>query len=454
MEPSAGRTTTSIAERVAVGDERAIARAISLVEAGGERAALLLRQLRPVAGKAVLIGVTGPPGAGKSTLVGQLIISYRRAGLRTAVLAIDPSSPFTGGALLGDRVRMQAHADDRSVFIRSMATRGHLGGLSTATSDAAVVLDAAGFDIIVIETVGVGQDEIDIAGMADVCVLVTVPGAGDDVQAMKAGVMEIADIFVVNKADRDGADRAAAAIEAMLSLDAASGAPKKPVLRMVATTGEGVEALVEALETFRATDATGRRTRRLVRSERRLLDAIATGAVARARREAGTSADWDDLVGRIESGVEDPHGAADMLARTESSGAVDHVGVATSDAAASLSFFRDLLGLHVGPPEEVPSQGVRVTFLEAGDTRVELVEAVDEGAPFAASLRKRGPGLHHVAVRVPDLEATLARLSTAGVRLIDRAGRAGAHGTLVAFVHPASTGGVLVELVERKREQA
>ena len=453
MDPSApARTALSIVARVTSGDERAIARAISLVEAGGQEAAALAGQLHRHAGRAVLIGVTGPPGAGKSTLVGQLITSYRRVGLRVAVLAVDPSSPFTGGALLGDRVRMLAHADDPSVFIRSMATRGHLGGLATATSDAAAVLDAAGFDIIVIETVGVGQDEVDIAGMADICVLVTVPGAGDDVQAMKAGVMEIADIFVVNKADRDGAERAAATIEAMLSLDERpAGAPLKPVLRVVATTGEGVDALIAAIDAHRVASGTQRGARRLARTDRRLRDAIARRAVEHARREVGTAEQWRDLVAFVESGAQDPCSAADgLLHRQAEGGAIDHIGIATGDAAASLHFFRDILGLHPGAAEEVRAQGVRVTFLDAGDTRVEIVEAMDDSAPFAASLRKRGPGLHHVAFRVTDIDATLTRLSAAGVRLIDHVGRAGAHGTIVAFVHPASTGGVLVELVERK----
>ena len=203
-------------------------------------------------GRAFLVGVTGVPGGGKSTLVDQLIATIRGAGQTVAVLAVDPTSPFSGGAVLGDRVRMGRHAADRGVFVRSMATRGHLGGLARATGDAALVLDAAGFDVILIETVGVGQDEVDVARTADATVVVLVPGTGDDVQAMKAGIMEIADVFVANKADREGIDRLVQSVEAALSLQpAAPGAWTPPVLKTEATTGRGVDELWATLLRFR-----------------------------------------------------------------------------------------------------------------------------------------------------------------------------------------------------------
>jgi LAO/AO transport system kinase len=200
-------TPDPISDLVVAGDPRAIARAISIVEDDAGAGAALIGQLYPHTGRAYLIGVTGAPGVGKSTLVDRLVAEARRAGRTVAVLAVDPTSPFSGGAILGDRVRMSTHAHDAGVFVRSMATRGHLGGLAAATSDAALVFDAAGKDVVIIETVGVGQDEVDIVRTADVSIVMLAPGAGDDVQALKAGIMEIADIFVVNKADRDGADQ-------------------------------------------------------------------------------------------------------------------------------------------------------------------------------------------------------------------------------------------------------
>jgi LAO/AO transport system kinase len=241
----------SLSERVLQGEARAVARAISLIEDEAPAGAELIRRIFPRTGHAYLIGVTGPPGAGKSTLVDRLIAQIRLSGRSVGVVAVDPTSPFSGGAILGDRVRMQAHAGDPGVFIRSMATRGHLGGLARATSEVALVLDASGTDIVVIETVGVGQDEIDIVRTADVSIVMLVPGSGDEVQALKAGIMEIADIFVVNKADREGAVVAVRDLQQMLRMG-----PElpwtPPVIPTTATTGEGVGDLWTAVEAHRA----------------------------------------------------------------------------------------------------------------------------------------------------------------------------------------------------------
>ena len=239
------------AERIFAGDRRAIARAISAVESGEAAGNSLLKSLFPKSGSAYVIGVTGSPGAGKSTLVEKLAGEYRRRGLRVGIIAVDPTSPFSGGAILGDRIRMQALSTDGGTYIRSMATRGHLGGLASATHDVVTILDAAGCQVVLIETVGVGQDEVDIARHADVTVLLLVPGMGDDVQTFKAGVMEIADLYVINKADRPGADRAEQEVRAMLSLAARRDGWQPLVLKTVATTGEGVVSLRDALEQFR-----------------------------------------------------------------------------------------------------------------------------------------------------------------------------------------------------------
>jgi len=242
----------SWAEKVRAGDRRSLARAISAVECGEAGGVELLKRLFAHAGSARVIGITGTPGAGKSTLVEKLAGDYRRSGARVGIVAVDPTSPFSGGAILGDRIRMQSLAGDEGVYIRSMATRGQLGGLAPTTHDVVTLLDAAGSNVILIETVGVGQDEVEVARLADVTVLLLVPGMGDDVQTFKAGVMEIADIFVVNKADRPGADRVEQEVAAMLSIAPRPDAWRPPIVKTVATTGEGVAAVREAIEKFAA----------------------------------------------------------------------------------------------------------------------------------------------------------------------------------------------------------
>jgi LAO/AO transport system kinase len=307
-------SAASLSERVLAGDPRAVARAISLVEDEGPPGAALIQQVFARTGHAYLIGVTGPPGAGKSTLVDRMTTELRAANRSVGIVAIDPTSPFTGGALLCDRVRMQAHANDPGVFIRSMATRGHLGGLARATSDAALVLDASGKDIVLIETVGVGQDEIEIVRTADVSIVTVVPGSGDDVQALKAGIMEIADIFVVNKADRDGADRAAASLEALLSLQTYGGGDwRPPIIMTEATTGKGVAELLETIERFRVHSQPAQETRRRARAAFRLRELLAGRFVRHVEERVLAEGELDALLDRIAARELDPYTAVEQI---------------------------------------------------------------------------------------------------------------------------------------------
>lgn len=310
-----GATVGEMVERARTGDPRAVARLISLVEDASPLLRDVTAELVPHAGNAQVVGITGSPGVGKSTSTSALITALRSTDKRVGVLAIDPSSPFSGGALLGDRVRMQDHATDSEVYIRSMATRGHLGGLSWATPQAVRVLDAAGCDVVLVETVGVGQSEVEIAGLADTTMVLLAPGMGDGIQAAKAGILEVGDLYVVNKADRDGASQVARDLRAMLSLaERTEGSWRPPIVKTVAQTGDGVDEVVAKLDEHRAwMETTGELKARRRRRARDEIEAIALTELRARFGDLHGHAQLDGLADAVVAGTNDPYTASDRL---------------------------------------------------------------------------------------------------------------------------------------------
>ena len=466
----------ALAEGVLAGRVPDVARAISWAESGDARFPSLLAAIFPTTGRARVTGLTGSPGAGKSTLTAALARRARARGRKVGIVAVDPSSPFSGGAILGDRIRMQDLYTDPGVLIRSMATRGHLGGLARATADAVDVLDAAGFDEVLVETVGVGQDEVEVFRLAESCVVVLTPGMGDDIQAIKAGLMEVADLFVVNKADRDGADRVVQEILQMLELGE-HGAWIPPVVKTVATTGAGLDELEAKLggapgvsrraggrrggsasgrgceskgwskkiflEGWRARGATtGRSTKRRVAWKRgrkirsRPPAAWSSRSTVAPRRRASPSSPSKKsflllpLLSRRSPISASPSRRSSRAGRSGTSSASSRSTARRSRRRRSSTSFR--AGRGVAP--RAPRADRRRT------------------SPIAKALATRGPG-HPPPVPRGDgrRRAALARLKAAGVRLVNEEPFDGAHGCLVAFVHPSATGGILLELSQRKR---
>ena len=306
---------SSLVERVAAGDIRAVARAISKVEDTSKDASQLMKDIFPLTGRGLVIGITGAPGAGKSSLVDKLALHYRQQGERVGIVAVDPSSPFTGGAILGDRIRMQMLGLDRGVFIRSMATRGNLGGLARSTVDAVSILDAAGYNKIIIETVGVGQDEVEVVKAADISVVVLVPGMGDDIQAIKAGIMEIGDVFVINKADREGVNSTEKELEALLSLATREDSWEPPIVKTVATEGAGIQELAAAIERYREFNLKGNSGdgRRRAIARWRILELLRERLVVQTLERDSASEKLDRLAGEVASRQRDPYSAVDEL---------------------------------------------------------------------------------------------------------------------------------------------
>ncbi|MFQ5839551.1 MAG: methylmalonyl Co-A mutase-associated GTPase MeaB [Candidatus Methylomirabilales bacterium] len=305
----------NLVEQVRSGNFRAMARLMSLIEEGSADATAALRALYPFTGSAYLLGITGPPSSGKSTLVDRLTEAFRRQGLTIGIVAVDPTSPFSGGAILADRIRMQRHSLDAGVFIRSMATRGQLGGLAKATHDVVQVLDAAGKEIILIETVGVGQDEVEVAKTAHTTIVVTVPGLGDDIQAIKAGLLEVADLFVVNKADREGADQTVQELQTMLALGSAPRPWTPPIVKAIATTGTGLDDLVTQIRAHEAylRQPDHRRERERARCRSLILTLLQEMLAHEALSRVSNSPTWEDQLDAVVERRLDPYQAAENL---------------------------------------------------------------------------------------------------------------------------------------------
>ncbi len=313
--------TNTLSERVSNGEAAAVARAISKIEDGSDGAAALMKEIYQRSRGALVIGITGAPGAGKSSLVDKLAMLYRRRGERIGIVAVDPSSPFSGGAILGDRIRMQALGLDEGVFIRSMATRGNLGGLARATVDAVAILDAAGYAKIIVETVGVGQDEVEIVKAADVSVVVLVPGMGDDIQAIKAGIMEIGDIFVINKADKEGVYATEKELESLLSLASRADGWDPPIVKTVATENHGLEELAQAIESFSTTQLSARESsdRRRAIARWRIVELLRENLLARVLATDSSVAMLDRLADEVATRQRDPYSAVEEILKTTGS---------------------------------------------------------------------------------------------------------------------------------------
>jgi LAO/AO transport system kinase len=438
-------------EQLRSGDVRALARAISAVENRTPGWSDLLKALFPHGGKAHVLGLTGPPGAGKSTLVDQLARLYRKDNRTVGIIAVDPTSPYTGGAILGDRIRMQDHFSDAGIYIRSMATRGSLGGLARATADVTTVLDASGRDLIMIETVGVGQDEVDIVRLADVTIVILVPGMGDDVQTIKAGIMEIADIFVINKSDRDGAEHVEREIRTLQSLALRNDGWTPPIIKTVASQGVGLEELAAAIsdhETYLQKQNLAL-SKSVEHWQERLVEMLRDALLekSRAQLENGNLA---RLAAEVAEHKRDPYTLVEEIAGDRGETLItqiDHLGIAVKSLAAAKSLY-EKLGLKVSREEVVEQEQVRLVMVPVGESRLELLEATSENSTIAKFVAKRGEGLHHVCLRVPDLLAAVERLKKDGVRLVSEEIKTGAGGHRYVFVHPAGAGGVLLELVE------
>ena len=399
------------------GNKRALSKLISAIENGGAEARQVEAAIRGSVTRARVIGVTGPPGAGKSTLTKKLIEQLRARGKSVGVIAVDPTSPFTGGAILGDRIRMTGEPDE-GLYIRSMGSRGAMGGMSAAARGAVNVLNACGYDEIILESVGTGQNDVEIVNHADIILLLAVPGLGDDIQSIKAGLLEIGDVFIVNKCDLPGGDRVSAELQGSISMAQGKHGISPLVLMVSAMTGEGIDELMDAVDSqYEILEKSGEL------ALRRILRISSGRQPGRSSLKKGTGMNCLNI---------------------------DHIGVAVKDLEQAAEFYEKVLGVKRAGVEEVAEQQVKVMFLPCGDCEVELLESTAEGSAVDRYLTKNGEGVQHIAIRVEDIDAALADLKEKGVRLIDDTPRYGAGGARIAFIHPKATNGVLLELCERK----
>ena len=442
----------TLAGRVIAGEAAAVGRALSIVINESEGVDELGRSFFAHAGRSHKLGICGPPGSGKSSLINRLLALYRKAGEKVGVLAVDPTSPWTGGAFLGDRLRVQSHAMDSGVFFRSLGSRGTVGGLTSTIFGAIRVLEAWGADRIVLETVGTGQDEVEISHVADTVLYVTTPSLGDEIQAMKAGAMEAADILVLNKADLAERDKALSALEEALALGPReSGGWQVRVLAASATKNEGVLELAQAADEHRAwLKASPEGARRLKDQLRMELSWLVSRRLAKETLNTISESHLEDLAHHRT----DPFtlGAGLAARQGRGRGTVDHVGVAVESVAAAAPFYREALGLAVVHEERVESQQVRVAFLAAPGSgpaacQIELLEPTGAEGAVGRFLFKRGPGLHHVCFRSEDLAGDMRRLKEQGRAPLEDKPRPGARGHQVCFLHPRHAQGVLIELV-------
>jgi LAO/AO transport system kinase len=443
-----------IVKGILKGNPKAMARAISMIEDRDDYAQKILKRIFHYSGRSLVIGITGAPGSGKSTLVDQLVNIFKHKQKKVGIIAVDPTSPFSGGAILGDRIRMMRHSMDKDVFIRSMATRGHLGGLSKASSEAITVLEAGGKDLILVETVGVGQDEVEVVKLADMILVILTPGTGDEIQAFKAGIMEIADIFVLNKADSPETEKVERQLKAMLDLGLnKEGIP--PIIKTVATTGQNVDSLVKQIESFAVNQKEELKIARKKRLILWMLRDIIREKIDQLINQNIKESEFNDYVNQIYKREMDPYTLSEDLIRNLKDSSmtekIHHIGIAVNDLKKSLNQWKKYFSLKNEEIEEIKERGVRVATLGFDkEPLIELLEAVGENSTIKKFIENNGEGIHHICFKTDNLDQKVKELKKKGIRFVQADAVSGAGGSRIIFIHPSHLNGVLIELKEDK----